>query len=58
MAGELVPPEYIGDGLYIIDHGYNVAIAVNDHRNEVAFIDVDDIDKVIQYLQKVKDEKK
>ena len=51
----LISAEYIGDGLYMIDKGYNIAIAVNDHRNEVAFIDVEDIDKTIQYLQKVKE---
>jgi hypothetical protein len=55
MAKELVPVEYIGDGLYIKDNGFNVAIAINDHRNEVAYIDMDDIDKAIEYLQKVKE---
>lgn len=51
----LIPAEYMGDGLYMIDKGYNIAVAVNDHRNEVAFIDVEDIDRAIQYLQKVKE---
>jgi len=55
MAKELIPSTYIGDGLYMTDHGYNVAIAVNHHLNEVAFIDAPDIDKAIEYLQKVKE---
>lgn len=51
----LIPPEHMGDGLYIIDKGHSVAIAVNDHRNEVAYLEVDNIDKTIEYLQKVKE---
>jgi hypothetical protein len=50
-----IPVEHIGDGLYMIDNGYNVAIAVNNHTNEVAFIDIDDIEKALKYLQKVKE---
>lgn len=38
--------------------GYNVAIAINDHANEIAYIEIDDVDKVINYLQKVKDNRK
>lgn len=55
MIKEVIPPTHIRDGLYMTDYGYNVAIAVNNHRNEVAFIDIEDIDKVISYLQKVKE---
>lgn len=55
MAKELIPTEHIGDGLYMIDRGYQVAIAVNHHSNEVAFIDIDDVDRAINYLQKVKE---
>jgi len=54
MAKEVVPPTHVGDGLYLIDHGYEVAIAVNHHLNEVAHIDIEHIDSVIAYLQKVK----
>jgi hypothetical protein len=52
---ELIKPEYIGDGLYMKDGGYQVAIAVNHHTNDVAFIDMHDIDRAINYLQKVKE---
>ena len=58
MIRETIPPIHIGDGLYMIDYGYNVAIAVNDHKNEVAYINIEDIDKVINYLQKIKENDK
>jgi hypothetical protein len=51
----LVPAEHIGDGLYMKDNEWNVAIAVNHHLNEVAYIDMSDIDRAIEYLQKVKE---
>ncbi len=51
----LIPPRHIGDGLYMIDNGYNVAIAINYHNNEVAYIDMTYIDAAIQYLNKVKE---
>jgi len=49
-----IPPIHIGDGLYMIDKGCNIAIAVNHHTNEVAFIDTMDLDTALDYLQKVK----
>lgn len=51
----LIEPAYIGDGLYMRDNTWNVAIAVNHHKNEIAYIDISDIDKAIDYLQKVKE---
>lgn len=51
----LISPEHIGDGLYMKDNGYNIAIAVNHHENEVAYIDTYYIDRAIEYLNKVKD---
>jgi hypothetical protein len=52
---ELIPTQHIGDGLYFSDEGYGVDIAVNDHRNSVAWLDMFDIDAAIEYLQKVKE---
>lgn len=49
-----IPPEHIGDGIYFSDEKYSVAICVNDHKNYVAWIDLNDIDKAIDYLKKVK----
>ena len=51
----LIPPRHIGDGLYMIDNGYDVAIAVNHHNNEVAYLDMLHIDAAIQYLNEVKE---
>ncbi len=50
----LIPPQHIGDGLYMRDNGYEIAIAVNHHNNKVAYIDMVDIDAAIQYLNDVK----
>ena len=58
MIKEVIPPEHIGDGLYMVDDGDCVAIAVNHHENKVAYIDIEDIDKVISYLQKKKENDK
>ena len=55
MDNTLVPPSHIGDGLYMKDEGYQIAIAVNHHENEVAYLDMNDIDTAIRYLQRVKD---
>ena len=41
MIKEVIPPEHIGDGLYMVDDGDCVAIAVNDHRYKVAYIDIE-----------------
>lgn len=54
MIRELIPPVHIGDGLYLEDEGDCVSIAVNDHRYKVAYINIEDIDRVISYLQKHK----
>jgi len=50
----LIPPEHIGNGLYVMDNGYYVVIAVNHHKNAVAYIDINDIDRAIDYLTRVK----
>ena len=55
MAKKVIPPVHIGDGLYMTDDDDCVAIAVNHHENKVAYIDIEDIDKVISYLLKVKE---
>ena len=50
----LVQPEHVGDGLYLTDEGYNIAISANHHLNKVAYIDTNDIERVIDYLNQVK----
>lgn len=54
MKEQLIEPAHIGDGLYFLDKGYSVDIAVNHHLNTVAVLDYSDIDRAIQYLQEVK----
>jgi len=51
---KLLEPEYIGDGLYLTDNSFNVIVSVNNHLNGVAYIDTDHIDRVINYLERVK----
>ena len=51
--GELIEPVHIGDGLYLLDGGYCVNIAVNHHLNTVAVLDIHDLDRAILYLQQV-----
>lgn len=51
---KLVDPVHIGDGLYFLDRGWCVDIAVNHHTNTVAVLDTMDIDRAIQYLLEVK----
>ncbi len=51
----LIPPQHIGDGLYMRDNGYEITIAVNHHDNEVVCIDMFYIDAAIRYLNRVKE---
>lgn len=55
---ELIEAEHIGDGLYMIDYGYSIGIAVNHHTNIVASIDIFDYDKAIDYIKRCKENKK
>lgn len=50
----LIDPRHIGDGLYFLDKGYCIEIAVNHHTNTVAVLDISDLDTAIHYLQEVK----
>jgi hypothetical protein len=50
----LILPEHIGDGLYMQDNGYEVLIALNHHENTVASLDIENLDRAIIYLEKVK----
>jgi len=52
---KLIDPRHIGDGLYFLDKGYCVDIAVNHHTNVVAVLDIHDLDYAIAYLQQVKE---
>lgn len=49
--------EYIGDGVYLSFDGYQVWIAVNDHRNKVVAIEPMVAPLLISYLNKAFDRK-
>lgn len=53
-----IPAEHIGDGLYFTDTEYTVDIAVNHHNNIVAVLSIEDIDKTINYLERIKKARK
>lgn len=52
---KLIEPIHIGDGLYMEDEGFRVSIAVNHHENKIAYIDINDLDRAIGYLNLVKE---
>lgn len=54
MSKPLIESQHIGDGLYFLDKGYYISIAVNHHLNTVAVLDISDLDRAIAYLQAVK----
>lgn len=55
MPKENIPASHIGDGLYFTDIGYAIEIAVNNHHNTVASLDIEDLSRAIEYLQKVQE---
>ncbi len=50
---ELLPPDHMGDGVYIADQGYAIAISVNDHRNEpVVFLEPHVLKAIVSYSKR------
>ena len=43
--------KYLGDGLYVSYDGFQVAIAVNDHRNKVAYLDPNVMAAMVDYIK-------
>ena len=33
-----IPPDHLGDGVYVEDVGYALILRVNDHRNKPVFL--------------------
>jgi len=59
MAQETIPPQHLGDGVYIHDEGYRIALAVNTHENVVAYLEKNEIEGLIAFAKKagiIKDE--
>lgn len=52
---------HIGDGIYVGFDGYHITIAVNDHRNIVAYFEPEVMINLINYwnqlIERVKKEK-
>jgi hypothetical protein len=51
---KLIEPSHIGDGLYFTDADWEIVISVNHHENYVATLSIENLDKAIEYLLKVK----
>ena len=49
---ELLDPTHVGDGVYLHDEGYRLAIAVNHHTNKVVYLEANEIHGVIDYAKK------
>lgn len=47
--------KYIGDGVYVSFDGYNICIAVNDHRNEVVALEPSVVNNLKEYFQEIED---
>jgi hypothetical protein len=50
-----IPPDHLGDGVYVEDLGYAIAIRVNDHRNEpVVIMEPSVLEALIRYYERTK----
>lgn len=49
---------YLGDGVYVSFDGYQVWVAVNDHRNKVVAFEPEVAARLVDYFDKVFDRKK
>ena len=49
---KVLQPEYIGDGVYVHDEGFRLALAVNNHNNIVIYMEKYEILAFINYAKK------
>ena len=49
---ELLKPDYIGDGVYVHDEGYQLVLAVNYHDNKVLYLEKDVLEALIRYAKR------
>jgi Holliday junction resolvase len=55
MADEkLLEPSHLGDGVYVHDEGFRIAIAVNHHSNKVVYMEENEILGLIEYAKRAK----
>jgi hypothetical protein len=48
---ELKDPAHLGDGVYVHDEGYRIAIAVNHHTNKVVYMEEYEILGLLRYAK-------
>lgn len=53
---QLPPAMYIGDGVYVSFDGYNINLAVNDHRNHVIALESEVMEQLIKYYNNTKNQ--
>jgi len=49
---EILKPDYIGDGVYVHDEGYQLALAVDHHTNKVLYLEKDVLEALIRYAKR------
>ena len=52
MPKELLPPSHLGDGVYVHDEGFRLALAVNHHENKVIYMEAHEIYALIAYAKR------
>jgi hypothetical protein len=48
----LLPPDHLGDGVYVHDGGYELILAVNHHNNKVIHMEKHVIEAFINYAKR------
>jgi len=51
---ELLQPDYIGDGVYVHDKGYQLVLALNHHDNKVVYLEKEVLEALIRYAKRAK----
>ena len=46
-----LPPRHLGDGAYVHDEGFQIALAVNHHENKVLYLDASAYKKLVAYVE-------
>lgn len=49
-----IEPAYLGDGVYVHDEGFRIAIAVNHHENKVVYMEKNEIERFIEFAKRTK----
>ena len=52
MAKEKLDPQHLGDGVYVHDEGFRLALAVNHHDNIVIYMEENEILNFIEYAKR------